>query len=122
MFIHCTRRPLSGGHLLPQPIGVAFPGQAEVLGLFGAEFGPRELFRMLDGLHAVLEAGLHHAIRHLAEGGDLDRQSLRRLLGGGELREQPKGLVLVSLFPRLAEQGIEKLPGMRRRDTRPASL
>ena len=111
MFIQGTScGQCQGGHFLAQPIGVAFPGQAKVLFLLGAEFGPREFFGMLDGLHAVLETGLHQRIGHLAECGDLDCQPLRRLLAGGELRQQPEGLVLVSLFPRLAEQGVEKLP------------
>ena len=67
---------------------------------------------MRDRLHAVLEASLHHTISHLAKRGNTDRQPLRRPFGDGQLRQQPKGLVLVSLFPRLAEQGVEKLPRM----------
>ena len=93
-------------------VGKALAGQPQVFLLLGAEFFAGELLLVLDLAHAGLEAGLHHAVGHLVQGGDVRRQAGRRLLGIGELLQQPKRLVLVLRRPRLGQQGVEQLPGV----------
>ena len=56
--VHPLHEPaVMGGHLLLQPIGIAFPAKRRFSSCFREEFGPREFFRMLDGLHAGIGSG-----------------------------------------------------------------